>query len=232
MSESLGQIGDVSPALGRRINEACDRFEAAWRSDTEPRLEDFVAGWEGVERVELLRELVPLDVDYRRARGENPGADYYAAACPADAETLRALFAEFTTILEPLQQHAPAAEESRASIRPGPAATTLADPNRASPAQAPAQAASGEPTYPTIPGYEILGQLGKGGMGEVMRGHDLHLDRDLAVKVLLHKYRDEPQLVRRFLAEARIHGRLQHPGIVPSARAMGELPRTGGRTSP
>jgi serine/threonine-protein kinase len=52
-------------------------------------------------------------------------------------------------------------------------------------------------------------------MGEVVRAHDLHLGRDLAVKVLLPQYRGEPRLVQRFLAEARIHGRLQHPGIAP-----------------
>ncbi|HKI35891.1 MAG TPA: hypothetical protein VKA46_28810 [Gemmataceae bacterium] len=79
MSESLGRVGEVPPALGRRINEACNRFEAAWRSDTVPRLEDFVAGWEGAERPALLRELVPLDADYRRQRSEpcRP-ADYLA----------------------------------------------------------------------------------------------------------------------------------------------------------
>jgi tetratricopeptide (TPR) repeat protein len=60
-------------------------------------------------------------------------------------------------------------------------------------------------------------------MGEVLRGHDLHLGRDLAVKVLLPQHRDEPHLVQRFLAEARIHGRLQHPGIAP-VHELGELP--------
>ncbi|HKI38046.1 MAG TPA: hypothetical protein VKA46_39700 [Gemmataceae bacterium] len=82
MSESLGRVVEVPPALGRRINEACNRFEAAWRSDTVPRLEDFLAGWEGAERTALLRELVPLDADYRRGRGEAATPDDYRARFP------------------------------------------------------------------------------------------------------------------------------------------------------
>ena len=68
MSESSGPIGEVPPALGRRIDAVCDRFEAAWRSGTAPRLEDFLVGWEGAERAALLHELLALDADYRKAR--------------------------------------------------------------------------------------------------------------------------------------------------------------------
>ena len=82
MSESLARDVEVSPALGRQINEACNRFEAAWRSGAAPRLEDFVVGWEGSERLALLREVVPLDADYRRARGESATPDDYRARFP------------------------------------------------------------------------------------------------------------------------------------------------------
>src|SRR5262249_40949258 len=41
------------------------------------------------------------------------------------------------------------------------------------------------------------------------------LGRDLAVKVLLERYRDDPEMVGRFLEEAQINGQLQHPGVVP-----------------
>ena len=52
-------------------------------------------------------------------------------------------------------------------------------------------------------------------MGAVLKGRDRDLGRDLAVKVLLEEHRDRPELVRRFVEEARIGGQLQHPGIVP-----------------
>ena len=52
-------------------------------------------------------------------------------------------------------------------------------------------------------------------MGAILRGRDRDLGRDLAVKVLLEDHRDRPELVQRFLEEARISGQLQHPGVVP-----------------
>ncbi|MFD3872909.1 protein kinase [Streptomyces sp. NPDC058623] len=60
--------------------------------------------------------------------------------------------------------------------------------------------------------YRLDERLGRGGMGEVWRGHDLNLDRSVAVKVLLEAATgDEP--VARFRREATIGARLQHPGI-------------------
>ena len=63
--------------------------------------------------------------------------------------------------------------------------------------------------------YQLLGEIGRGGMGAVLKGRDPDLGRDLAVKVLLEEHRDDPELVRRFVEEAQIGGQLQHPGIVP-----------------
>jgi tetratricopeptide (TPR) repeat protein len=63
--------------------------------------------------------------------------------------------------------------------------------------------------------YVLLGEIGRGGMGAVLRGRDVDLGRELAVKVLLESHKDKPELVRRFVEEARIGGQLQHPGVVP-----------------
>ena len=63
--------------------------------------------------------------------------------------------------------------------------------------------------------FEVHGEIGRGGMGAVLRGHDPALDRDLALKVLLDGRRHDAEALRRFHEEARIGGRLQHPGLVP-----------------
>jgi serine/threonine-protein kinase len=52
-------------------------------------------------------------------------------------------------------------------------------------------------------------------MGAVLRARDPDLGRELAVKVLLDRHRDNPDLLRRFIEEAQVGGQLQHPGIVP-----------------
>ena len=63
--------------------------------------------------------------------------------------------------------------------------------------------------------YQLSGEIARGGMGAVLRGRDVDLGRDLAVKVLLEKYADRPEVARRFIEEAQIGGQLQHPGVVP-----------------
>jgi serine/threonine-protein kinase len=63
--------------------------------------------------------------------------------------------------------------------------------------------------------YQLAGEIARGGMGAVLRGRDVDLGRDLAVKVLLEKFADRPDVVRRFVEEAQIGGQLQHPGVVP-----------------
>jgi serine/threonine-protein kinase len=70
--------------------------------------------------------------------------------------------------------------------------------------------------------YEILGEIAHGGMGIILKGRDITFGRDVAIKTLADARRDNSDLVRRFVTEARITGQLQHPGIVP-IHDMGRL---------
>jgi serine/threonine-protein kinase len=63
--------------------------------------------------------------------------------------------------------------------------------------------------------YELREEIGRGGMGAVLRAHDPDLGRDVAVKVLRPDQQHDPAVVHRFTEEAQIGGQLQHPGIVP-----------------
>ena len=82
------------------------------------------------------------------------------------------------------------------------------------PAGAPATAPTDEFAAPTTgpDRYEILGEHGRGGLGRVSRAHDRLLGRDVAIKELISR-----GLISeiRFLREALIPARLEHPGIVP-----------------
>src|SRR5882672_689717 len=64
------------------------------------------------------------------------------------------------------------------------------------------------------PGYQLGELIGRGGMGEVVAAHDQRIGREVAVKRIRSKQPD-PDLVARFLREARIQARLDHPAIVP-----------------
>ena len=65
------------------------------------------------------------------------------------------------------------------------------------------------------PRYEDRGLLGVGGVGEVRRVWDRELSRDVALKALRPELLDATWVVERFVAEARLQARLQHPGVVP-----------------
>ena len=64
------------------------------------------------------------------------------------------------------------------------------------------------------PGYQIGGLIGRGGMGEVVVAHDQRIGREVAVKRIRSKTPTH-DAVTRFLREARIQARLDHPAIVP-----------------
>ena len=74
----------------------------------------------------------------------------------------------------------------------------------------------------TIGRYQVLGEIARGGMGVVLKARDADLGRDLALKVLLERHRNDEGVIRRFVEEAQIGGQLQHPGIVP-VHEMGAL---------
>ena len=61
--------------------------------------------------------------------------------------------------------------------------------------------------------YEVTGQLGAGGMGEVYRARDTRLGRDVAIKVLSGHFVSSPNLKERFEREARTISQLSHPNI-------------------
>ncbi|MEP6687594.1 MAG: serine/threonine-protein kinase [Gemmatimonadales bacterium] len=62
--------------------------------------------------------------------------------------------------------------------------------------------------------YELLALLGKGGFGRVYRVRDLHLEREVALKVLHPALTQDPEVVERFRREAQLAARLSHPNIV------------------
>ena len=67
----------------------------------------------------------------------------------------------------------------------------------------------------SIKGYELLDQLGEGAYGAVFRAHQQHVEREVAIKVILPRYANQPDFIRRFETEAQLVAQLEHLHIVP-----------------
>jgi serine/threonine protein kinase len=73
MNEAPGADNEyLSLSLEQRLGQACDRFEAVWQTGERPRIEAYLGDTAGPERLVLLRELLTLDIWYRRRNGEDP----------------------------------------------------------------------------------------------------------------------------------------------------------------
>lgn len=66
-----------------------------------------------------------------------------------------------------------------------------------------------------VKGFQLGYKIGSGGFGVVYRAVQSSVERDVAVKIILPRYANHPNFIRRFEAEAQLVARLEHPHIVP-----------------
>jgi Protein kinase domain len=221
----------------RQVDEACCRFEAAWKAGQRPRIEDYLGEIPEPGRRVLLSELVFLDVYHRRLHGEDPQpADYgrrfpgldqgwlAGAAASSGREAVEELAEEFAaryrrgehpSVSEYTDKYPELAEQIRELF---PALVVMEQLGSvAGPPTGPFDPKAGEGSVPPqqLGDYRILREVGRGGMGVVYEAVQESLGRHVALKILpFHRLMD-PLHLDRFRREARAAAQLHHTNIVP-----------------
>jgi len=192
-------------------------FERAWRAGRSPKIDDYLRG-EDAEQGELLVELIHVDLEFRLKAGEAARVESYLDRYPRlihdRATVLGLLEAEYdlrqrtegAVSLDEYARRFPAhIEELRRRLA---CAETMAVRSAE-----PGTTAGGR-ELPVVPGYEIVQEVGRGGMGIVYQARQLGLARTVALKMVSTGLKAGPKDLTRFRAETAALARLQHPNIV------------------
>lgn len=221
----------MSVRLLEKIDELCELFEDSQQSPAPQPVESFVPStWPETDRVELVRHLLRIELEYRTRRGE-----------PVSPRELRARFADMPEVVEEAVRKMPAthATVSRQSFLQDledckllsketleqivssvstfagadDIAVELVRQNQLTHFQAQALC-QGNAHRIRLGNYWLLDLIGKGGMGEVYRAKHHQMQRLVALKVLPSSFMQHSEAVQRFEREIVAIARVTHPNVV------------------
>jgi hypothetical protein len=95
----LADFNHLPLATRHALDRICTAFEVEWQAGRRPSLETHLERLDGAARCVLLRELLRLDVDYRKQRGETPAASDYLPRFSEHSEVLAAVIASDSTLV-------------------------------------------------------------------------------------------------------------------------------------
>ena len=196
----LSDLRSPVPSMARQVDSVRELFESAWRDGRRPQIEDFLADVTEQGRASLLRELLCIEWQYRQVAGEEPNVEEYRHRFPEQEKVILEVAANSETIIRP------AAEND--SVPFSGILTATQDHLRQ------ARGTKKRDKLPKLPGYELLGTLGQGGMGVVYKARDVQLKRLVAIKMIRAGANARTDELARFRVEAEAVARLQHPNIV------------------
>jgi serine/threonine protein kinase len=226
---SLSSVG--SATLGR-VEEIVAHFEAAWQAGSRPQIETLLPEAPRLRALALV-ELVHRELELCLKAGEPIRVEDYLHQFPelaADDEAVLGLLIEEFHWRHRADPNLDSAEYARRFPRLAQAlAERLStrphhDPSTLPPLLSAGAWPRGHTDVPLSAGKEPVGEgkryrpvrpHARGGLGEVLIADDAQLGRQVALKRIQERWRHDPESRRRFVREAELTGRLEHPGVVP-----------------
>jgi formylglycine-generating enzyme required for sulfatase activity len=186
MSDALPSEQETLPPLSDAIDAACDRFEDAWREAADGKTRPCIEDYLA-EVPQAGQTLLLLELIL---------LDQFYRGKAGERVGAEDYLARFPLLSRQRLDRNIRRQEQAAGAAPARTASTPA------------------PGGLAIPGYEVLGVLGEGGMGVAYKARQVALNRVVALKMILHAEHAAADLRERFRIEAQALARLQHPNIV------------------